>query len=238
LASSCNALTLELGEYYGDQKSISVLRIGDLVINQSGTRFFLPVDELNTYKRYLVSEEKIESTDFSPFYSSLSHVPTYAFIGDDLIQLAYDPDYLAGAGYSLGLQVLRNNELIFTYTVLPPNPASGPVRGLYVYENHWILEVADILIRDGVVLNEDSTANEIFSFHFLDGKPFYFYRQEKDIHLSYNEETLPITYQRIIHEPMCCSGGMVNMTLAHDALGFYALRDSNWYYVVISPKNN
>jgi hypothetical protein len=237
-ASSCNALTLELGENYGDQKSISVLRMGDLQVNQSGTRFFLPVDELNTYKRYLVSEEKIESIDFSPFYSSLGHISTVAFLGDDLIELAYDQNYLAGAGYSLGLQVLRNGELIFTYTVLPPNPASGPVRGLYVYENHWYLEVADVLIRDGIVLNEESTASEIFSFHFLNEKPFYFFRQEKDIRISYNGETLPIQYQQVIHETMCCSGGMVNMTLAQDALGFYALRDGNWYYVVISPANN
>lgn len=234
-ASVCNALTLELGENFGDQKSISVLRIGDLLVNQSGTRFFLPVDELNTYKHYLVTEEKIETLDFFPFYSSLGYVPTYAFLGDDLIELAYDQDYLAGAGYSLGLQVLRNGELIFTYTVLPPNPASGPVRGLYVYDNHWYLEVADVFIRDGIVLNEVSTASEIFSFHFLNEKPFYFYRQEKDIHISYNEETMPITYQRVIHEPMCCSGGMVNMMLTHDALGFYALRDGNWYYVVITP---
>lgn len=237
-ASSCNALTLELGEKYGEQKSISILRIGDLVINQSGTRFFLPVYELNTYKRYLVSEEMIEYMDFSPFYSSLGHVPTYAFLGDDLIQLAYDQDYLAGAGYSLGLQVMRNDQLIFTYTVLPPNPASGPVRGLYVHDNHWYLEVADLLIRDGVELNDDATASEIFSFHFLNEKPFYFYRQEEDLHITYNGETLPITYQRVIHEPMCCSGGMVNMTLAQEALGFYALRDGKWYYVVITPNTS
>ncbi len=156
--SVCNALTLELGENYPDQKSISVLRMGDLLINQSGTRFFLPVDELNTYKRYLISEEKIETLDFSPFYSTLGYVSTVAFLGDDLIELAYDQDYLAGAGYSLGLQVLRNDELVFTYTVLPPNPASGPVRGLYVNENHWYLEVADVLIRDGIVLNKNPLA--------------------------------------------------------------------------------
>lgn len=234
-ASACNALTLELEENYGDQKSISVLQIGDLVINQSGTRFFLPVYELNTYKSYLVSEEKIEYMDFSTFYSPLGHVPTYAFLGDELIQLAYDQDYLAGAGYSLGLQVLRNDELIFTYTVIPPNPASNPVRGLYVYDNHWYLEVADVLIRDGVVLNEEFHSSEIFTFHFLNGKPFYFYRQEKDILISYKGETLPITFQQVIHEPMCCSGGMVNMMLSHDALGFYALRDGSWYYVVITP---
>ncbi len=237
-ASSCNTPILELGENYPDQKSISVLRIGELLINQSGTRFILPVDELDTYKRYLVTEDKVENQDFSPFYSALGYVPTYAFLDDDLIELAFDQDYLAGAGYSLGLQVLRNDEIIFTYTVLPPNPASGPVRGLFVYENHWYLEVADILIRDGVVLNEEAKSSEIFTFHFLNEKPIYFYRQEKDIHIFYNEEVLPITYQRVIHEPMCCSGGMVNMTLAQDALGFYALREGNWYYVVISPTNN
>lgn len=233
--STCNTLTLEFGERYGDQKPISLLRIGDLLINQSGTKFFLPVYEQNTYKQYLVSEKGIENSDISPFYSSLGYVPSFAFLGDDLIRVAYDEERLAGAGYSPGLQVFRNNELIFAYTVLPSNPASSPVRGLYVHDNHWYLEVEDILIRNGVVLNEETTASEIFTFHFLNEKPFYFYRQEKNIFLSYNDETLPFRYQQIIHEPMCCSGGMVNMTLANDALGFYALRDGNWYYVVITP---
>ncbi|MDO9086797.1 MAG: hypothetical protein Q7U53_11370 [Anaerolineaceae bacterium] len=176
--TACDALTLEFDEKYGDQKSIPLLRVGNLVINQSQTKFFLPVFELNTYKRYLISEEKIENIDFSPFYSSLGYVPTYAFLGDHLIRLAYDEEHLAGAGYSLGLQVFLNDELIFTYTVLPPNPASGPVRGLYTYDNHWYLEIADVLIRDGIVLNEETKASEIFTFHFLNEKPFYFFRKD------------------------------------------------------------
>jgi hypothetical protein len=236
----CDTPTIEFGENYAgldgiEKKTISILSIGKLVINQSGTRFFLPIYELNTYKRYLITENSIENNDFSVFYSSLGYVPTQTFIGNDLIQIAYDPENITEAGGSIDLQVFRNDELIFNYKVLPHNPASGPVRGLYSYENHWYLETADVLIRDGVVLNEETKAGEMFTFHFLNEKPFYFYRQEKDIHIFYDGNTLPITYQRVIHEPMCCSGGMVNMTLAYNALGFYALRDGSWYYVVITP---
>jgi len=235
--AECNILILEFGEVYPDQKPIPLLRLGDLVINQSGTRFFLPVYEFDTYRKYMISENGIERDDFSAFYSSLGFVSTHAFIGDDHIYLQYDQDYLAGAGYSLSLQVFRNDDLIFTYTILPPNPASGPVRGLYVYQNHWYLEVADVLIRDGVVLNDETSVSEMFTFHFLNEKPFYFYRQAENIHISYAGETLPIHYQSVIHEPMCCSGGMTNMSMAYNALGFYALRDGSWFYVLITPLN-
>lgn len=235
--ADCNTPILEFGEKYADQKPIPLLRLGDLVINQSGTRFFLPVYEFDTDRKYMISENGIESDDFSAFYSSLGFVPTHAFMGDDHIYLQYDQDYLVGAGYSLRLQVFRNDDLIFTYTVLPPNPASGPVRGLYTYQNHWYLEVADVLIRDGVILNDESRISEMFTFHFLNEKPFHFYRQTENIHIAYAGNTLPIRYQSVIHEPMCCSGGMTNMTLAYNALGFYALRDGSWYYVLITPLN-
>ena len=171
-----------------------------------------------TYKTYRISKTSFEITQNEGFYSILGYVPSRVFLGDDLLHLAYDPDYRDDVG-KIGLQVFKNNDLIFEYTVLPSSPATGPVRGLYTWQGHWLLETADVFIRDGVVLNQQLGYSEMFTWHLLDNQPFYFYRQGAQIHLSYNEETLPVTFERVLHEPACCSGAMVNMTLADDGLG-------------------
>ena len=221
---------------YQSQTPISGLLqwIGQPVINASQTLLFLPVNEASTYKTYQISKTSFQVAQNEGFYSILGYVPTQVFLGDDLIRLAYDHDYRAGVGYPYGLQVLKNEDLIFEYTVLPPSPAAGPVRGLYNWLDHWLLETADVFIRDGVVLNQQLGYSEMFTWHLLNNQPFYFYRQGARIHLSYNEETLPMTFERVLHEPACCSGGMVNMTVADNGLGFYALQDGFWYYVIIA----
>ena len=209
--------------------------LGQPLINASQTLLYLPVNEASTYKTYQISKTSFEIAQNEGFYSILGYVPTRIFLGDDLLQLAYDPDYRAHVG-KIGLQVPSNSDLIFEYTVLPSSPAAGPVRGLYTWQDHWLLETADVFIRDGVVLNRELGYSEMFTWRFLNNQPFYFYRQGPQIHLSYNEETLPVTFERVLHEPVCCSGGMVNMTLADDALGFYALQDGFWYYVIVSAE--
>lgn len=211
--------------------------VGQPAVNASQTLLYLPVNEASTYKTYQISKTSFEIAQNEGFYSILGYVPTNLFLEDDLIRLAYDPDYRAGVGYSYGLQVLKNEDLVFEYTVLPPSPAAGPVRGLYNWQGHWLLETADVFIRDGEVLNRQLGYSEMFTWHLLNNRPFYFYRQGARIHLSYNEETLPLTFERVLHEPSCCSGAMVNMTVADDGLGFYALQDGFWYYVIISAAN-
>ena len=135
--------------------------IGNPVINQSKTEFYLPVREFITGKSLIVSNQGAQQETFSPFYSSLGYVPTRAFIGDDLITLAYDEENRTDIGYSLGIQVLKNGEIIYEMFVFPPNPATGPVRGLYAWNGHWILEVTDIIIQDGEILNQKLDNSEM-----------------------------------------------------------------------------
>ncbi len=188
------------------------------------------------FKTYAISNQSIETIQNPQFYSSLGYVPAMVFLGNDLIQLDYDPDYRADVGFPFGLRVNKNGEVIFKYTVLPPSPAGGPVRGLYTWQGHWLLEVADVFIKDGVVLNQQLSYSELFTWRLINDQPFYFFRQGDRVYLSYNDITLPQTYERVLHEPSCCSGAMVNMTLADDALGFFALRESYWYYVIVTAE--
>lgn len=210
--------------------------IGNPVINQSKTEFYLPVREFITYKSLIVSKQGALAETYSPFYSSLGYVPTRAFIGDDLFTLAYDEENKTDVGYSLGIQVLKNGEIIYEMNVLPPNPATGPVRGLYTWNGHWILEVTDIIIQDGEVLNQKLNYSEMFAWREMSGQPFYFFSQNGMTSISYGNQILPLQYERVIHQPMCCSGGMVNMTLGDNGLAFYAMRDGFWYYVILMPE--
>jgi hypothetical protein len=208
--------------------------VGQPAVNASQTLLFLPVNEVFNYQTYEISKTSFEISQNEGFYSSLGYVPTRAFQGDDFIQLDYDPDYRAAVGFPYGLQVLKNSAVIFEFTVLPPSPAASPVRGLYTWQDHWLLETADVFIRDGEVLNQQLGYSEMFTWRLLNNKPFYFYRQGPRIYLSYNEETLPVSFERVLHEPSCCSGALVNMTLADDGLGFYALKEGFWYYFIVS----
>lgn len=206
---------------------------GKPLINAAGTRFILPFITSGDYSVSHFSNQVLPPDGEAFFYSSLGYVPHYAFLGDDLLRVNFDSDHLTPVGAPSILEVYRENQQIFTMNVLPPNPASGPLRGLYSWNGHWFLEVSDVLIRDGIILNQELGYSEIFAMRWINNLPFYLYRQGEQIHLSYNGLPLPPSYQQVIHEPSCCSGALVNMTLAENGIGFFAEQDEFWYYVII-----
>lgn len=124
----------------------------------------------------------------------------------------------------------------------------SPLRGLWVDDEHWILETAYVkniidgnsiyseavgqIYRDGVLLNEQFGYEEMFGFQLLDGKPFYFYKKDGRIYLSYNNEDLPVAYDEIPHY-RCCSGAALNPIAGINWIGFWGQRDGVWYYTEI-----
>lgn len=124
----------------------------------------------------------------------------------------------------------------------------NPLRGLWVEHEHWILEIAFVrniidgnaiqsnavgkIYRDSVLLNEEYGYEEMFGFQLLDGKPFYFYKKDRQVYLSYNNEDLPIVYDEIPHYA-CCSGAELNPIAGSNWIGFWGQRDGVWYYTEI-----
>jgi hypothetical protein len=108
------------------------------------------------------------------------------------------------------------------------------VRGLWREDDSWLLDLADVFIKDGEILNETYGYQAMFTYRQINDKPFYFYQQDGDIFLSYDGQTLPVTYQEVLHKPSCCSAAMVNMTLGYDGLAFYGLQDGFWVYTIIT----
>lgn len=124
----------------------------------------------------------------------------------------------------------------------------SPLRSLWVDGDNWILEIAFVkniidgnsitsvavgqIYRDGVLLNAKLGYEEMFGFQFLDGKPFYFYKNDGLIHLSYNNEDLPVVYDEIPHY-RCCSGAALNPIAGLNWIGFFGQRNGVWFYTEI-----
>ncbi len=144
--------------------------------------------------------------------------------------------------------VLQHDEItIFEFNGGDVSPIQ-PLRGLWVDQEHWILEIAFVtnttdgntvhsnavgqIYRDGLFLNEQYGYEEMFGFQLLDGKPFYFYQKDSRIHLSFNDEDLPVTYDEVTHY-QCCSAAERNPIAASNWVGFWGQRNGVWYYTEI-----
>lgn len=128
----------------------------------------------------------------------------------------------------------------------------SPLQGLWVYDGHWVLETARVsntetvengltsvhsfalgqIVVDGVLLNKSLAYEEVFGFQTIDGKPFYFYRSNEEIGISYDGQEMMLGYEEIPHYG-CCSAAEVNPRAAQNMVAFFARKGDVWYYVEI-----
>jgi hypothetical protein len=147
--------------------------------------------------------------------------------------------------------VSRNGTEVYRISTGPGSPVEQ-LRGLWSYEDHWVLEVARIteknignevevdalgaLIEDGISLNDRYGYQEAFSFQTLGGRPFYFFQKEGKVDAWYNGQVIHLGYDRISHYG-CCSAGMFNPRKYTDRVIFFASRGKADYFIQISlPK--
>ena len=161
---------------------------------------------------------------------------------DQLAAWADDPaDPLA----PVSVTVTRNGQLIYRVPVGNSSPI-GSLRGLWTYAGHWALETAYVTNRqtgneidsqaagqitvDGILLNRQSGYQEAFGFQLLDGKPFYFSKQDDKINANYDGQQIPLGYDELPHYN-CCSAATLNPKMARNMVAFFARRGGTWYYV-------
>ncbi len=221
--------------YYQGGKAVpfNVVWIGKPEIDAEQTQFFLPVQDDQYGLPQIITLNGVEDIPYQ-FISSLGYVPSRVFIGDDLISVTFDEDQPSQVGDLRHLQVRLNDEVIYTFATMPFGPPGGPVRGLWREGDSWLLDLADVFIKDGEILNEVYHYQAMFTYRQINDKPFYFYQQDGEIFISYDEQILSPIFQEVIHTPSCCSGAMVNMTLGHDGLAFYGSQDGFWVYTIIT----
>jgi hypothetical protein len=153
-----------------------------------------------------------------------------------------------GTFQKVSVQVSRDGEIIYSIPAGDGSPINT-LRGLWSYSNHWALEIAQVtqkfssqneisldsfgqIVQDGELLNERYGYDEAFGFQLMNGKPFYFFKRDGQIGISYDNQEVPLGYAQIPHY-QCCSGAGVNPKIAQSMVAFFAQRDGKWYYVEI-----
>lgn len=191
-------------------------------VNYSGTDFALQFEVFNG-STWLARKDSLKDWDVS---GSMFIPPV--FVGDNLTWVRWESEYQK-------VNLEQDAGTLYSFTAL--FMVKDPVEKLASYEGHWVLEVDGFLIEDGENLNTKYGYDEAFGFDVLAGKPFYFFKKDGKVQVSYGGENLPVTYDAVMHYA-CCEPAMFNAAANESMTWFYALKDHTWYYVEIGSYNN
>jgi hypothetical protein len=214
------SVSFELPNYtlvYNDSELMAdISRLWPVALSESGEDFRLLVDSL-TQGTLVVSPDTVGAVNNASF---IYIAPV--FVGDDLYEVEMSEDYT-------DFYVKRSGETVYTYT--PGEPwAEPPVHALGSWDGHWLIEAEGQVLVDGESLNAQLGYDEIFGWQLIAGQPFYFFRVDNEIRLSYAGETLDVVYEDVKHY-LCCEPSMFNVSGNGTMVWFYGLRDGMWYYV-------
>jgi hypothetical protein len=143
-----------------------------------------------------------------------------------------------GPGGTIGWVTLaRGTQEIYRIDTGMGSPVNS-LRGLWTYDDHWVLETALIaaesitgrLTRDGALLNTELGYKEAFGFQLIDGRPFYFFSRDHEIGYSFDRREVSPAYDEIPHY-RCCSESVLNPRPSPGMVAFFARRADTWYYV-------
>ncbi len=205
--------------YRGEELLLSDLsHIWPVAVNESGTDFaFVAENAPNKRPMYML----IRNGDVQALDWIYNVTPVY--LGDDPLAVERLDNQYA---------VKRGDETLYTYTPSRIYAGAPPVKGLAVWEGHWVLETVEGVFMDGESLTEQLGVGEIFHYVIFQGRPLFFFEQGGQVGISYDGETLPLTYDEVIHY-RCCEPAVFNIASNEHMLWFYALKDGMWHYVEI-----
>lgn len=194
-----------------------VTNVWRLAVNQAGTDFRLLLDGLTLPSTVQVLPDTVANVNIASF----AYLPP-VYVGNDLIEVTADWE-------ANQFHVLRNGAIIHTIT---PQEffVEPPVKALWSWQGHWVLEVEGDLLIDGVSALSPLGYDAIFAWQLIAGEPFFFFEQDGRIGMSYAGQVQPYQYDEVVHY-QCCEPSMFNVGGNGTMVWFYALRDGMWYYV-------
>jgi hypothetical protein len=205
----------------GEPLLLDLMRLWPPSVSASGDEFVMPAENApNVQPTNLL----IDAQGPMPWEAADSNMLPPAYLGDEQAAVIGTP----GQGIDLEYAVWVGGREVYTGTA--PMMVTHPLRGFAVWDSHWALELEDQVIVDGKDLGAKMGYDKVFGFQVLGGKPFYFYEDDGAVHLSYDGETLPATYDQVVHN-QCCEPSMFNVQGNQDMTWFHALREGMWYYV-------
>lgn len=134
------------------------------------------------------------------------------------------------------LQVVENRRVIFGASIAPGS--AGVVRGFWNWDGSWVLELVDradsgpvgSVFVNGEPLRDRLNAEEVFGWWLLDGKPFFFFRRDGLVQISYAGEILEPAFERVFPYD-CCGETAFAIQGDQNMVWFYAQKDGRWYIV-------
>lgn len=201
---------------------------------------FQPLD--GTQEEILAKHADERTTTVSNETFSFDGNPAISSLGDkkDLmaVVLITNPNQLDQT-----VKLFRGDEIVFEAPGGLPSPAV-PVQALWAYDGHWALEIlysdqnswTGKVYIDGKLINEQKGYDEAFGFQLLANKPFYFYMRNGQVGYSYDGHEIELNFSYVPHYN-CCSESEINPTKSQNMVGFFAQRDSSWYYVELGNFN-
>jgi hypothetical protein len=223
--------------YQGETAAITdVTHFGSVTVNRAGDDFALWLNDSDRGERAAMFVRRA-SVETHAWTETFSQPFDTAYVGNDLVALAYDQTRTTSDRPPSQINVMRNGAVIYTLAIPPFTPGGGPVRGLTAWGDHWVLEADNVVVIDGEILNDKLGYDEVFNWQLLGGKPFYFFRQGQSVGLSYDGQTLPYRYADVIHGFLCCDPAVYNIQSSSTGVWFYAQRDGGWFLVEIFGKS-
>lgn len=205
--------------YHGSTELVGdVTHVWPIAVNESGDRFILLLDSM-TQTTLIVTQDTVGqyATEHWVWIAPV-------FVRNYLVEVRSSADFSA-------FEVVRDGSVVL-HTYTPGGPwVEPPVKALWSWDWHWLLEADGDVILDGNSLRSQLGYAEMFGWQLIDGQPFYFFKQDGRIFMSYAGAVVPgYVYDAVVHY-RCCEESMFNISGNDTMVWFYALRDGVWYYV-------
>lgn len=207
--------------------------LGQLTLSRDGRRFLLPgLDAYNSVS-VLLRPEGMQTFDSADLLLYDQVFPV--LVGDAEVRLEYDTQTIPRAPGDPGLvRVLQDGQVVDTLAVSGSTPSGGPVRGLWAWQNHWLVELPGVIIENGTILNDALGCSEMFAWQLIGGEPFYFCRRGGRIEAWYAGQALPVRYDEVHYTPQVGMRMLVQMRRYETGLEFYARSGDTWSYVIVT----
>ncbi len=186
------------------------------------------------------------------FFNDMLYSMSTTYEGQNMVATEYFTGTSTGESFG-AVYVYKAGELIDKIPIGNGSPIEG-LRGLWTYDQNWVVETAYVISSynpeknedtttatgqvaiNGVMLNDRDHFDETFGFQTMHGRPFYFYRQEGKINISYDDQSVGLGYDTIPHYG-CCSAAELNPRQAKNMISFFAQKNGTWYYVEVGVFN-
>lgn len=206
--------------FKGDELLLTdITYIGGVSVNAAGDDFILWVEHGQSARA--ISEVRLNSVRT---LKGQDKGFNSAWLGANLIRFGLTPNRI---------EISSNDQIIQIFNAPPSGPTGIPLRKFWSWQEHWFVEVANVLMQDGEIQNLKLGYEEIFAWRVLDDQPFFMMRKGPTYGMVYAGQELPVQYEDILHGDLCCDLNSYRIMPIEHGVQFYALKDGDWWLVSI-----